>query len=378
MSARLGTRARPDGAVQGRAFRRGPAWATVFLTLACTARTAPAPDAGVVVFPPPPDTARIQFLTRFGTATDLEGKRGSFWRGLVGADEPETEDIRKPYGLAVRGGRIYVCDTMLPGVAILDLGAKRFERFQPRGEAQLRKPINCSLDQATGSLYVTDTDRGQVVVYDSTLRYLGAFGEREQARPSDVVVGDDRVWVSDLASGRILVYDKRSRRLLFAFPGDDADSSAILRQPTNLAVAGDRLYVSEFTDFRVKIYTAEGRFVRSVGTLGTQAGQFARPKGLAVDRDGRLYVVDAAFENVQLFDAEGRLLMHFGGPYAGPGDMYLPAKVIVDYDNVDYFRAFVDPRFVLEYLILVSNQYGPDKVSVYGFVHPRGGPSARP
>lgn len=350
----------------------------LLLALACTTRTAPVPDVGVVVFPLPPDTARIQFLTRFSSASDVEGKRGSVWRRVVGADEPEDEAIRKPYGLAAHRNRIYVCDTMLPGVVILDLTERRFRRFQPRGEAQLRKPINCTVDRASGWLYVTDTDRGQVVVYDTTLRYVGAFGEGEGAKPSDVVVEGDRIWVSDLAAGRVLVYDRATRRLLFAFPEAGADTSAVLRQPTNLAVADDFVYVSEFTDFRVKVYTTEGRFVRAVGMLGTGGGQFARPKGVAVDRDGRLYVVDAAFENVQMFDRDGRLLMHFGGPYAGPGDMYLPAKVALQYDNLDYFRRFVDPRFALEYVILVSNQYGPDKIGVYGFIHQRGGAGARP
>ena len=63
--------------------------------------------------------------------------------------------------------------------------------------------------------------------------------------------------------------------------------------------------------------------------------------------------------------------MFFGGPYKGPGDMWLPAKVIVDYDNLDYFRQYVDPKFNLKYLIIVSNQYGPDKISVYGAVSPK-------
>jgi hypothetical protein len=74
---------------------------------------------------------------------------------------------------------------------------------------------------------------------------------------------------------------------------------------------------------------------------------------------------------VQLFDAQGQLLMHFGGAYQGPGFMYLPAKVVVDYDDLDLFRPYLDPRFVLDHLILVTNQYGPDKVSVYGFLRAR-------
>ena len=30
--------------------------------------------------------------------------------------------------------------------------------------------------------------------------------------------------------------------------------------------------------------------------------------------------------------------MYFGGSYTKPGDMWLPAKVIIDYKNLDYFQ----------------------------------------
>ncbi|NOY61413.1 MAG: hypothetical protein GXO75_21070 [Calditrichaeota bacterium] len=48
--------------------------------------------------------------------------------------------------------------------------------------------------------------------------------------------------------------------------------------------------------------------------------------------------------------------------------MKLPAQVFIDYDHLDYFRKYVDPSFKLKFLIFVTNQYGPEKVIVYGFV----------
>lgn len=91
-------------------------------------------------------------------------------------------------------------------------------------------------------------------------------------------------------------------------------------------------------------------------------------KGIAVDKENNLYVVDAGFENVQIFNNKGQLLMFFGGSYKGPGDMWLPAKVIIDYDNLNYFQKYVHESFDLKYLIFVTNQYGPSKINIYGFV----------
>jgi hypothetical protein len=47
--------------------------------------------------------------------------------------------------------------------------------------------------------------------------------------------------------------------------------------------------------------------------------------------------------------------------------MNLPAKIILDYNNVDLFRKYAVPGADIEFLVLVSNQYGPNKISVYGF-----------
>ena len=92
--------------------------------------------------------------------------------------------------------------------------------------------------------------------------------------------------------------------------------------------------------------------------------------GIAVDTEGMTYVVDAAFENVQIFNAQAEILMFFGGSYKGPGHMWLPAGIEIDYNNLEYFKKYLQPGFQLKHLIFVTNQYGPDRVNVYGFVEP--------
>ncbi|MDH3289615.1 MAG: 6-bladed beta-propeller [Gemmatimonadota bacterium] len=343
------------------------AWAAVTLA-ACAPK--PAAVTPLVVFPPPPDTARIQFLTRFGGAEDL-GRGRSFLDVVAGPGDEGPAAIQKPYGIAIHEGRIYVCDTRLPGVDVLDLRKRSFTPFQPRGEGWLGAPSGCFVDAADGRLFVADVQRGQVVVFDSTLTYVAAFGEGPEAKPADVFIEGDRIWVSDIGTASVRAYDRRTYALRWELPRVEPGAPAYLRQPTHIAVRDGRLYVSDGLLFTVKVFDLEGNLLHAVGTLGRGPGQFARPKGIAVDREGRLYAVDAAFENVQLFDVEGNLLTYFGGPYEGPGYLYLPVKVVVDYDNLSYFQQFVNPRFNLKHLVLVTNQFGPDKVTVYGFVEPK-------
>jgi len=326
--------------------------------------TSPDPDS-VVIFPPPPDTTRIQFLTHFSSSADLVKKRGAFKKFLLG--EGETLDIIKPYGISTHREKVYICDTGLSGLEVLDLSKGTFEYFIPAGKGQLQLPINCCLDEK-GYLYVADARREQIVVFDQELKYLHAFGQTDNFKPTDLAVFGDRIYVANVQDHSVYVYGSDDYQLKEKIPEIEAGEGGFIRQSTNLALAQDKLFVSDMGDFNIKKYSSQGNFLSSVGGYGNHPGSFTRPKGMALDRDQNLYVVDAAFENVQIFNSKGQLLMHFGGSYGGKGAMWRPAAVEISYENLSYFQAYVEESFELKYLIYVTNQYGPAKVNVYGRV----------
>ena len=61
--------------------------------------------------------------------------------------------------------------------------------------------------------------------------------------------------------------------------------------------------------------------------------------------------------------------MWFGEPSGSSVGLNLPAKVLLDYDNVELFQKYASPDFTVEHLVIVMNQYGDRKVSVFGFGH---------
>jgi DNA-binding beta-propeller fold protein YncE len=328
----------------------------------------------LVIYPAPPDTTRIQFLTRISTSQDVQGKRGGFKKFILGSED--VQSIGKPYGVTIYKGKIYICDTFKRGFDIIDLDKNTFTEFIPSGNGALKLPLNCFFDQQ-GYMFVADADRKQIIVFNEKGEYYSSFGEKENFKPTDVFILGDKIWVTNVTAHHIMVYrNDSSYKLLSQFPGDESDSAGYLFSPTNLFVTNDKVYVTDFGDFKIKIYDHSGTLNGTVGSYGESLGQFSRPKGIAVDRESNLYVVDAGFENIQIFDKEARLLMFFGGNYKGPGDNWLPAKVIIDYDNLAYFQKYVDPAFKMKYLILVTNQFGPDKLNVYGAVE-RIGPNPK-
>lgn len=335
-------------------------------TAGCAPKAAP---AALVVFPAPPDTARFQFLTRFESAADV-GDGRSLVEKIAGTEDDGQRAIRKPYGLGMARGRVCVGDIELHTVVVLDLVKHRLALIDPGEKTRFVNPTGCFVDPRDGRIYVADTGAGQVVVFDSLLQYVTAFAHTPDAKPIAVSADDDRLWVSDIGTRSVRAYERTTLDPVLQLPLE-GDSAGALAQPVGLAVTEDAVYVSDGVLFTVKVYDHEGHLLRTVGSLGRGPGEFARNKGVAVDRAGRIYVVDAAFENVQVFDADGQVLTYVGGPYKGPGYLYLPAQVIVDYDDVALFERFVAPQFRLKHLVLVTNQFGPDKVTVYGFVEPR-------
>jgi DNA-binding beta-propeller fold protein YncE len=322
----------------------------------------------LVIYPPPPDTTRVQYLTSISTSTDIMGKQSAFNKFMFGENVPKP--ILKPYGVTVYKSKVYICDTGLGGLVVIDLTLNSFEYFIPSGRGQLQLPLNCAVDE-NGILYVADGNRRQLVVFDREGKYIAEFGEvAETFKPTDISIFGNRIYVASVKDQKIFVYDKSTYNLVNSFPQSEPGDDNFLYQPANLFANKDGVYVSDMGSNQVKLYMHDGTFVRSFGGFGTYMGQLTRPKGVSVDENSNLFVVDAAFENVQIFNKDGNVLMFFGGPYSKPGDMWLPADVTVSYTGQEFFRKYVDDSFVLRYLLFVTNQYGPDKVSVYGFVEP--------
>jgi sugar lactone lactonase YvrE len=297
------------------------------------------------------------------------GKRTKFGTFILGNEQ--VAKMVKPYGINLRHGKLYVCDPGIGGLEVFDFASKKYSQFVPGGGGQLKSPLNIYVDNGD-YMYVADPGRHELVLFDSAGNYTGKIADTGTFKPTDVMVYNDEIFVTNPDNHRLNIYDRNTHQFKKYFaeqygPGDDG----FLYSPFNLYVTEDVVYITDFGDFKIKEYDHNGKYLTSIGSYGTGTGQFVRPKGIACDRESNLFVVDAGFENVQLFNKKGQLLMFFGGPYKGHGDMWLPAKVIIDYENIDYFKKYVSPNYDLNYLVLVSNQYGPDKINIYGAITPK-------
>lgn len=299
-----------------------------------------------IAFPPPPDEPRFFYERSFYSSADVVPEEsGSGLRRLVTGEGRRGEGFAKPYAVAVRGGRIYLSDSVERTIKVLDVVNGRFYRIGEEGQGQLVKPLGLDVDNA-GTLYVADATAKHIMVYDRDGKFLRKIGGKDWFdRLTSVTVdaAGTRLYVVDIGGvnstrHRVRVFDARSGQHLFDF-GKRGSGPGEFNLPRDLAIGKDgRLYVVDGGNFRVTVFSHDGKHLNSWGSVGKQYGQFARPKEIATDQEGRVYVVDTAFGNFQIFDAEGRLLTFIGSRSErdGPAKYMLPSGIAVDEDGRIY------------------------------------------
>ncbi|HHX63317.1 MAG TPA: TIGR03663 family protein [Chloroflexi bacterium] len=72
------------------------------------------------------------------------------------------------------------------------------------------------------------------------------------------------------------------------------------------------LYVADSQNHRIQVFDADGAFVREWGGEGDAPGQFNEPWGVAVSPKGEVYVADTWNHRIQVYSAEGEYLRGWG------------------------------------------------------------------
>jgi DNA-binding beta-propeller fold protein YncE len=288
--------------------------------------------------------------------------------------EPEKESgILKPYGMALFDGKLYVCDVGKRIVEVFDIRNRTFRSLTE--DKRLTNPINICITE-DGTKYVSDPSAGAVFVFDRNNNIDAILGKELNIAPIDVAVRGRRCYVTDFNTNQVVVIDIVTNREILRLGSKSSARSIPMREvpPGQFVLISDlaldregNIYVTDKAAGRITKFDSSGIMLGTIGQWGSNIDEFIRPKGLAIDKENRIWVVDAAPEVAKIYDEQGRLLLFFGLPGNAPGNMNLPTKVILDYDNVELFRQYAVEGADIEFLVLVSNQYGSNKINVYGF-----------
>ena len=321
--------------------------------------TAPPNEPVRLVWPPPPLTARIEFVRSIVSDEDL-GHDTTFSQRLLnflGGEMPAPNRIVEPMGLAVSddGQRLYVSDFAHLAVFVFDFPLKKFTKIG--SEEKLARPVGIALD-AQEQLYVVEQEKKGISVFDRQGKKIQFITHASVERPTGIALDRARgkIYLADTSHTKspahvVKVFNLRGE--LIGTVGHDKGSEAgEFLFPTYLAVdTQGNLYVTDTLNSRVQVFDPEGKYLKTVGSRGSAWGMFDKPKGLALDSFGNLYVADSGWSNVQIFNQKGDVLLFFGGRGPIPGMLKNPTAITIDKQNRIYVADYLNHRVEVYQLV---------------------------
>ena len=306
----------------------------------------PAPGPSTLIWPLPPDPPRVRWVAQYMDLAKVKTpvvRRSAWLEKITGTKTPDEKlELKKPYGVTTdKRGRIFVADTELQTVFVIDAKAKVVERREGNSRAPLQMPVGVAVD-SQDRLFVSDAVLHSVICFSPSGSPVAYLGTTVLGRPGGIAIDRqrNRLYVADAKESRIAVFDTAALKFVAFYGGPSKpgkrDNGTFLT-PTNTAV--DRqgnIYVADTGNYRVQILDPTGKFVRAFGAQGDAPGEFIRPKGIAVDSEGHVYVADAEFNNFQILTPEGQPLLAVGALGSEPGQFALVAGLYIDSEDQIY------------------------------------------
>lgn len=312
-----------------------------------TPKAPPVIDYSNIVWPNPPAIARIKFQGWYASqqisqVDPAKQTKKENWMDRLAGTQTEQEhphllfQLDQPYGMAVDSkGQLYVADTKVGAIFIFNTETRLVELIKNGVSAHFARIIGLAMDD-DDRLFVADPGLRHVLV-------LNAKHEREDVitdgmvEPSMLAIDKENrlLYVSDTGLDQVLVYDADTLKLLrkigTAGHNHELTDPGNFAKPTGVAVDKDgNLYVADTLNNRIEEFDADGQFIRTWGKNGDGPGRFARPKGVAIDSDGNIWVADGMQDRIQVFNQDLQLCISFGGHGIMPGQFASLVNVISD------------------------------------------------
>ena len=235
---------------------------------------------------------------------------------------------------------------------VVDSGNDRVQKFDDSWDFQLEfgsaSDSNINFQSAVGIVFhdssddqiiVSDSERDSISVFDIAGEFQFEFDlsnvdvprPNNFNEPTNMVVDNDRLYVSDTRNDRIIILDLKARcssgsekiRDGVCFVdvfGEGGDNPGEFDRPRGLAFdsTDDLLYVADSDNDRIQVFEMGSNncpradeiidgvcFIEEFGSEGTGNGKFNTPIGITLDSRGeKLYVADSGNDRIQVFDLE--------------------------------------------------------------------------
>lgn len=337
------------------------------LTTACTPTVVQQPARERFFWPIPPTEPRLEFIGVYN---------GSELQKLTAVDELlgiKKMAFSQPSAIAVNSkGQVFVADGHDNAIAVMDFVNESFTVLS----MELNQPFGLCFD-SKDNLYVVERKTRNVSVYSPEHVLLFRFGEEYFKQPVRIAVDEsrDRIYVSDVKLNVVQAFNLKGEYVMtigrpgrIALPASQVapevlenglDREGEFFRPYGVGVDRDgKVYVSDQGNARVQVFEPDGRFVRTFGVRGDndRALEFSLPMGLFIDHENRIWMTDMMKQSVMAItlDPEPELYISVygaGGAEKSQFGFKSPVTVAVDRANRVYVADILMARIsVWQYL----------------------------
>ncbi len=289
-----------------------------------------------IVWPPPPDEARIEYKLSFSNAKELNIKKGFFSKLFDFVFGDEQNVLKAPFGLHSDNSRIYVTDIASKSVYIFDTKENEELVITGSDDESFLYPIDITTDK-DGNIYVSDSVRAKIYVFEEDGDYLYSIKPRILQRSVGIAISSDnkKLYIVDPVSSQIHVTTLKGKYIDTI--GHKGNLDLEFNRPTFIDIGSDgKIYITDSMNHRVVILDKDESYLSSFGKLGQNIGNFGSPRGISLDDEDNIYVTDTMFNNVQIFNKNGQLLLVLGRYGAQKGEFALPEDISILKDGTIY------------------------------------------
>ena len=340
--------------------------------VAAAAKPTPIIDYSNIVWPNPPAVARIRYLAFYSAQklsqveTPKTAKQG--WMDRLAGTQPEQDNskvlfqLMQPYGIAIDSkGQLYVADSRVGAIFIFNTETREVELMKNKEHGHFVRIIGLAMDD-NDRLFVSDPGLRHVLIFNKDHKPEDMITDGME-EPSGLALDTQNrlLYVSDVSLDQILVYDadtfKLKRKMGTTGHKHELTTPGDFAKPTGVAVDKEgNLYVADTLNDRIEVFDADGGFIRTWGKNGDGPGYFARPKGVTVDSDGHVWVADGMQDRVQVFTNEGQLLITMGGHGLLPGMYQGLVNIAADNKRNRIYTSEIYPGRVQEFRYVTDEE----------------------
>lgn len=209
--------------------------------------------------------------------------------------------------------------------------------FSFGGPGRLREPRRVYVDPR-GDILVLEGDSSVVQVFSYRGERKAPLPLPGLGRKAHIAAlhwdSEGNLYVGESSKGEVLVYDRGGRlRLRF---GSSGDGEGQFKSIAGIATDPRGIFVLDHTGIAVQRFDRRGYFERGWGAHDMGAQNFSLPEAIVVDSKGRLLVTDALRHDIKAFDRDGKFLGHFAGFGRSPGNVAFPGGMAIGPGDIVY------------------------------------------